>query len=295
MGVTLAIALSTALCGSPARAEARTFYLDYAQAEGLPEVVSQLLRQGVEWVRPVQPHWEQLKGAVTVDRERNALKAEGPPEALAALAQVLKVMDVPRPQITLRYRRVKVPNGADLLSRLVAPPMGDVPSAVHGAAVNARLTVGDWESRVAELVAAHKAEVLSEGSVSVMDSYWGTVWLGDPEAPQPEFCFQARPTVMDNGALWLSLAYGTWRRTGRDAEPPKATDGGGTPGEVCINCGPGIGVAVLVPELILTTRVEAGQSVLVGGLAWAPEDAGSLAAPPDEWVVVSAVVQDAAK
>ncbi|MBM3472623.1 MAG: hypothetical protein FJX75_05050 [Armatimonadetes bacterium] len=295
MGMALAIALSTVLYGSSAGAETRTFNLNYADAVGLPDVLDQLVLQDVDWVTPLQLHWAQLKGALAVDRERNALKAEGLPEALAALAQVLKVMDVPRPQVTLRYRRLKVPDPADLFGKPAAPPMGEVPSTVHGAAVNAQVTVGDWESRVAALVAGGKAETLNEGTVSVMDSYWATVWLGDPEAPQPEFCFQARPTVMETGALRLSLAYGTWRRTGRDPEPPGVAEGRGTPGEVCISCGPGLGVVVLVPELVLTTRLEAGQSVLVGGVAWALEDAGTLAGPADEWVVVSAAVEDAVK
>jgi len=295
MGSVFAIGVVICLHGSAAQGEVRTFYLSHVQAESLPDVLDQVVRQNVEWARPLQPHWQALKGSVTADAAQNAVKAEGTAEQLQALAQVIKTLDVPRPQVELKYQHVHVPDPTDLLGKQASLPMGEGPSPGHGDAPDARLSAGDWEARVSELVAAGKAEVLQEGRVSVIDTYWATVYLGDPETAEPDFCLQVRPVAMADGSLWLSLAYGTLRRTGRDPEPTEAGTGRGTPGEVCVNCGPGVGVMVLVPELVVTTRVQPGQSVLAGGAKWALEDAGGLQAPPEEWVVVSAVVEEAPK
>jgi len=197
----------------------------------------------------------------------------------------------PRPQLRLTYRRLRVPVPSDLLGTPVAPPAGDVESPAHGAAPNARLVPGDWAEHVTRLAAEGKAEVLHEGEVSTIDGYWATVYLGDPEAREPEFLLQARPVVVEGGAVWLSVAYGTLRRAG-EAVGLVEGRGRGAPGEVCVNCGPGLGEMLLVPELVLTTRLEPGQSALAGGAKWALEDAGGLQAPPDEWTVVTATVEE---
>ncbi|MBM3498940.1 MAG: hypothetical protein FJX74_09745 [Armatimonadetes bacterium] len=200
--------------------------------------------------------------------------------------------DLPRPQVRLTYRHVHVPIAEDLLGAPAAPPPGDVESPAHGDAPSVRLVPGDWAERVTRLVAEGKAEVLHEPSVSTIDGYWATVYLGDPEAKEPDFLFQARPIVVEGGAIWLSVAYGTLRRAG---QTPRLVEGvgGETQGEVCVNCGPGLGEVLLVRQLVVTTRLQAGQSALAGGAKWALEDAAGLAASPDEWVVVTAAVEAA--
>jgi len=292
MGSVLAMGVVFCLYGSAARAEVRTFYLSHAQAEGLPDVLDQAVRRDLEWARPLQPHWQALKGGVTADAGQNALKAEGTAEQIQALAQAIKTLDVPRPQVNVRYQHLRVPDPGDLLGKQASLPMGESPSPGHEDAPDARLSAGDWEARVSRLVAAGKAEVLQEGRVSVIDTYWATVYVGDPEAAEPDFCLQVRPIAMADGSLWLSLAYGTLRRAGGGPEAAAPDAGRGTPGEVCVSCGPGLGVMALVPELVVTTRVQPGESVLAGGAKWALENAGGLQAPPDEWVVLSAVVEE---
>ncbi len=288
----VAMLVAAVVCGRPAMAESRTFYLNYASAEGLPELLNRLVAEKLELTAPLQPHWAALKPTLKADAGQNALHADGSADALKALADALRAMDVPRPQLTLKYQYLRVPNRDDLLGAAVSPPLGDVESPGHGAAVNALLTPGDWARRAAELVAEGKARLLDEGVISAMDGYWGAIYRGDPEDKAPKFVFQARAVVAEGGALWLSVAYGTLRRAGGAPQPIEGLGQGGTPGEVCVSCGPGLGQMLLVPELVLTTRLEPGQSALAGGATWALEEAGSLAAPADRWVVVSAAVDE---
>jgi hypothetical protein len=194
-----------------------------------------------------------------------------------------------RLQVRMTYRHVRVQGPSELLGRPAAPEAEDAELRALKQAPEALIHSGNWVERLERLVAEGRAEVLHEAEVSVMDGYWGTVYLGDVEARAPEFVFQARPVVVDGGIL-LSVAYGALRRVGGEGRPAALpTD------EVCVNCGPGLGAMVLVPAFVVTTRLEPGQSALAGGAQWAVEELAGLAAPANEWVVVTAEIEEASQ
>jgi hypothetical protein len=282
-----------AIMPGPAAAESRTFYLSHEAAEGLPELLDELVREGSPWVKPLSPHWDGLREHVQVKRDTNAIQATGEPEALEALAQVIKALDVPRPQVTLKYQQIRLADPQDLTGRPAGPPLAAALASNGAGGLPAVCATGDWQPAVAALVKAGKAKVLQEGGVAAVSGGWGTVYLGDPEAPKPSFCFQARPVVTEDGAVWLSLAYGVLKRKGGEAKPPAGQPGAQPAGEVCVNCGPGVGEMLLQPEIILSARLAGGMSLLVSGLRWHVEGGESLSGPQDECVVVTAQVEPA--
>jgi hypothetical protein len=280
-----------AMVPGSAAVESRTFYLSHEAAEGLPELLDQLVREGSPWVKPLSPHWNDLREHVQAKRDTNAIEATGDPEALEALAQVIKALDVPRPQVTLKYQQMRLADPQDLTGRPAGPPLAAALASNGAGGPAAVCAPGDWRPAVAALVKAGKAKVLQEGSVAAVSGSWGTVYLGDPEAREPSFCFQARPVVMEDGSVWLSLAYGVLKRKGGEATALAKQPGAQPSGEVCVNCGPGVGEMLLQPEIVLSARLAGGASLLASGLRWHLEGSESLAGPQDECVVVTAQVE----
>ena len=283
MLVALAFIMAVGSPSAQAAGESRTFYLDHASAKGFPELLAELIERQSPLVEPIRAHWGELRGSLEADPQQNAVKAGGSPQALDALAEVIKVLDVPLPQITVKYQRLRATNPEDLLGAPVAP----LPAPRDDEAPEARLAVGDWGPRIAELVQAGRAKVLQDGRVSTMDGYWATVYLGDPEAPRPTFLLHARAVLMQDKGIWLALAYGVLVRKGEEAKPPEGQLELVKRGEVCVNCGPGVGEMLLQPELQLSARLDPGQSLLIGGLQWHLAS-GTLRAPADEFVLVTA-------
>lgn len=291
MPAFLAAALSCLAVTAPA--DAKTIYLSQAGAEGMVEFLDRLVEGDSEWTHGLKPHWEELKGKIEVDAGDNSLTVTASPVAVRALETVLKALDVPRTQVTLRVTAARLVAPEALFGVEVDPPVPG--SGTTDAPLETRVAVGDWGERLAELIESEPEliEVISQPMVATINGTTGTVFLaattpevgedGEHIAHQTDaFCLQARPVVMDDASVWLSLSFG---RLVRD-EPVTPPDGGVTGDDVCVSCGPGLGDWQLVPEITVTARVPVGESMLVRGLKWYTGDDDSVRADDNTVIAV---------
>ncbi len=266
-------------------ASAKTYYLNYSGADGFVEFLDGLVAAESEWVDGLVPHWEALKGALDEHAGNNSLTATGSAEALKALEAVLKRLDVPRAQVQVSAQHIRLKAPQALLGAPIDPPS---PGASHageaGAAIEARVAVGDWAKRLEDL-GADAVTVLNEPWATVINGHEATVFITSDDAEKPvAHCLQFRPAVMADGSIWLTLSFGRIVRDEPDTVPVDLATGGE---EACEACGPGPGDWRLIPELTVTTLVQPGQSVLLRGLKWYVGEDDSMRAPADEFVIVT--------
>lgn len=283
------------LMGIGARADsmvpdARTFYLKHLEARGVPELLGRLVDERSAWVGDLPKHWAVLNNGLKVDAGTNALHASGPPEALEALAAVIRVLDVARPEVKLSYKHVRVSRLEDLLGAPAAPPPPNPLSNRSKLVIGAHIAVGDWNSRIVNLLQAGTAELLHEGDVSVIDGCPAAVYLGNPEAERPEFCLLAWPMANVDGSIWLSVVRGTLSRKGRTSAPGEGSLRTEPSGPVCVNCGPAVGEVEFEPAAVITTHLAPNQSVLLGGIWWSTPADESPPGPRSEFTIITAQV-----
>lgn len=145
--------------------------------------------------------------------------------------------------------------------------------------------------RVWKLVEAGQATIPREGQVNVLDGHWAALYFGDPER-EPEFLFQAKPVVTEDGEVWVTLAFGRIEREG--TEKPEWMDAAETangPG-LCMSCGPGVGDLWFVPEVTVSCVWPDWQSLLVEGPMWWKGDEDRPTGRGQDFVVVTAQVED---
>lgn len=250
-----------------ANAAPKVFYLEHAGAVGMPQLLDELVASRSPWAEELQPHWAEVKGEVKARADVNAIEAEGSAKALAALEGVLASLDVPRRTITVSYVHVRVPDPTMLVGKPAGPPTAAGIAGGDGEQpIPVRVAPGDWMERVRTLADAGRATILQDGTTSVLDGSWGAVYVGDPER-DPEFLLQGRPVLMDDGEVWLTLAFGHIERRGAEEaewQKPAAADGPG----LCMSCGPGVGDLLFVPEVTVSSVWPDRQSLLVEGPMW---------------------------
>ncbi|MGQ9732382.1 MAG: hypothetical protein ACUVX8_14070, partial [Candidatus Zipacnadales bacterium] len=117
------IALYLSIVATLAAAESRTFYLTHLNAQTVPLELDRLVANNSEWTVRIAPHWETLRSELKLETALNAIRMTGSLEALDAFQQVLQLLDVPRPTVTLAYRHIRVNQIEDLLGPTLAPPI----------------------------------------------------------------------------------------------------------------------------------------------------------------------------
>jgi len=292
MTSALAAALSSLVLAAPA--DAKTIYLNQAGVEGMVEFLDRLVEEDSEWTHGLEPHWGELEEKIEVDVGDNSLTVTASPVALRALEAVLKALDVPRTQVILRATVARLIHPEALFGVEVDPPAPG--PGTNDAPLEARVAVGDWGERLETLIEGEPEliEVINQPTVATINGTTGTVFVaattpevgedGEHIAHQTDaFCLQARPVVMDDASVWLSLSFG---RLVRD-EPASPAEGGVAGDEECVSCGPGPGDWQLVPEVTVTARVPVGESMLVRGLKWYTGDDDSVRADDNLVIVVT--------
>jgi hypothetical protein len=273
-----------------AEAASKVLYLNHASAVGMPELLGELIASESPWVEELQPHWAGLKLEVKADV--NAIEAEGPTQALAALKSVLGALDIPRRTVTLSYRHVRVEDPALLLGKPAGPPTAGALAREDGEQpIALRLAPGEWVDRVRKLAEAGHATILREGEVNVLDGHWGALYFGDPEA-EPEFLFQGKPVVTEDGEVWVTLAFGRIEREGAGtSEWKEAAEAANRPG-LCMSCGPGVGDLRFVPEVTVSCVWPEWQSLLVEGPMWWKQDGHRPTGRERDFMIVTAQWSD---
>ena len=283
MPFLVTVALWVALPAGSARGDTRTFYPDQLPVNGLLELLDQLVRDRSPWVTELQPYWPALKGEIKAEPGQGVLRGSGSAAALGALGKVLNALDVPRRAIDLAYQYLRVKEAGLLLGPPSAPPAPEPWRAGGGSPpLSPRVAVGDWSPKVADLARKGSLSIAQQGESPGMDGILATVYIGDPEALSPEFCLQARPVLMADGSVWVTVIFGRVTH-GRD-EAPRTEGAGGDDRPVC-PCGQSVGDVALVPELTLSALVPAGQSLLLCGLQWRV-GGGTLAAPEGDFLLL---------
>jgi len=290
---SLAMPILLALAAAPAAdAASKVFYLDHAAAVGLPKLLDGLTLAKSPWVEELQPHWAELRAGVKVRADVNAIEAQGSAEALGALKFVLDALDVPRRTVKLSCRHVRVTDPGMLVGRPAGPPTAGPPAEGEGREpVPLRVAPGDWLDRVQKLVEADQATVLEERTVSALDGSWGAIYVGDPET-DPEFLFQAKPTLTEDGEVWVTLAFGRIAREA--AEGPGSSEAVKEPERpgLCLSCGPGIGDIWFLPEVTVSCVWPEWQSLLVEGPMWWKGEGDRPTGRGQDFVIVTAEVDD---
>jgi hypothetical protein len=145
--------------------------------------------------------------------------------------------------------------------------------------------------RVQKLVETGQATILREGKVNTADGHWGALYFGDPET-EPEFLFQGKPVVTEDGEVWVTLAFGRVEREGAGmSEWKEAAEAANRPG-YCMSCGPGVGDLRFVPEVTVSSVWPEWQSLLVEGPMWWKQDEDRPVGRGRDFMVVAAQWSD---
>ncbi len=281
MSCLLAAFLSVAAAAPSASGSPQTFFLDYVPAGGMLDLLDRMVREHSSLAEPLRPYWEALRPAVRADPGTNSVRASGSAEALSALGKVVKGIDVPRAGIDISYQCLQVKDLTALLGSPAGPPMPRRGSDDGSAPpLSVRVATGDWSARVATLLRDGAMAVVREGEVKTVDGLLGTAYIGNPEAPAPEFLLQVEPLLMADKTLWLNVVFGEVTRERRDAgAPAPSRDAPPCP------CSLGLGDLRFLPKVTVLVHVGEGQSVLLSGLRWRVGKE-SLRAPTDEFLLL---------